>query len=484
MINENGRNIYSMNRTFNHDNYNYASNPNINRTQTKPFGTTALENARKSLDLLKDKKEDELFKMLQHKIKSEHLKYKTADKFCQRQKKFEDFKKEIDKKNRDILNEKKIMQKDKFLYQNALYERLKESSRVKNNLFQYRTQNKEKNMKNKNKKKIEDLQIKKEEEDWKNCEVQNRLNILNENDQKRRNEIGRILKKKCEKRISKLARKANEQKIIKEQLSYEKRQEINANLEIIKKRQIQFNKSFKEKEKNKIKTIDRIRKKKQEEFEERKLQNRDRLEDHEYRINLIKQNDSKKNKNYFIKKEKHEEKLKLINKEKERKKEERKIIMGEKDAQIKNNLKYCEMKFNNFINSTEQKIKNREEDKNRIMEKKKLNHINKINANYQLEKEMEYKINEMRLNDSINRDKEREILDKKKNDTFNFYNKKQNINNQKRIINDSYNNQRIFYSNRIDELMYRKPMNQNGLRDVRYILSGNPRLASIVDNIQ
>lgn len=480
MINEN---INSMNRTFNHDNYNYASNPNIN-IQRIPFGTTALKNARKSLESIKNKKEDELFSMLQHKIKTEYLKYKTADKFYQKQKNFEKFKNKIDKKNRDILKERKIMQNEKFLLQNGLYEHLKQLSMDKNKMFHYRKKKKEENIEYKYLKKIQNLKIKKEEEDWKNREVQNRFNILNENDQKKRDELGRTLKKNCEKKIAKLAHIANEQKINREQLSYEKRQVIDTNLELIKKNRIRFNKSCKEKEINKLNTIDKIRKKKQKYFEERKLQNLDRLEDHEYRINLIKWNDTNKNKSYYNKKKEQEKRLKLFNMEKEKNKEERKIKMGEKEAHIKNNLQYCEMKLNNFKNKTEKKIKKRENDTEKIMEKKKLNHINIKNANYQLEKEMEYKITEMRINESKMRNKKRKILDKNKNETINFYNKKQNINEQIRNINDNYSNHRIFYSNAIDEVMYRKPMNKSALREVKYILSNHQNLASIVDNIQ
>ena len=286
------------------------------------------------------------------------------------------------------------------------------------------------------------------------------------------------------KKKAKLAHIANEQKINREQLSYEKRQVIDTNLELIKKNRIRFNKSCKEKEINKLNTIDKIRKKKQKYFEERKLQNLDRLEDHEYRINLIKWNDTNKNKSYYNKKKEQEKRLKLFNMEKEKNKEERKIKMGEKEAHIKNNLQYCEMKLNNFKNKTEKKIKKRENDTEKIMEKKKLNHINIKNANYQLEKEMEYKITEMRINESKMRNKKRKILDKNKNETINFYNKKQNINEQIRNINDNYNNHRIFYSNAIDEVMYRKPMNKSALREVKYILSNHQNLASIVDNIQ
>ena len=130
------------------------------------------------------------------------------------------------------------------------------------------------------------------------------------------------------------------------------------------------------------------------------------------------------------------------------------------------------------------KIKKRENDTEKIMEKKKLNHINIKNANYQLEKEMEYKITEMRINESKMRNKKRKILEKNKNETINFYNNLQNINEQIRNINDNYSNHRIFYSNAIDEVMYRKPMNKSALREVKYILSNHQNLASIVDNIQ
>ena len=96
---------------------------------------------------------------------------------------------------------------------------------------------------------------------------------------------------------------------------------------------------------------------------------------------------------------------------------------------------------------------------------------------------MEYRINEMKINDSIYREKKRIKLNERRDKINNFLNERQLISEEKRNINDDFDNQYTFYSRKIDELMYKKPMNKKVLNDINDIVSNNKKLSGLVQNI-
>jgi hypothetical protein len=482
-MNINERKNYSFNNTFINDNQKRYNGRIIIKRQKKPYGTTALENARKSLEYLRDKKENELYSMLQHKIKSEFMKYKTADKFYKKQRHLDNVKDKLHDKKQSELYERQMMQNERLLTQNELNEYQKKIEKDKIAKYQCLFKKREKNIAFNNLKKIEKMNIKKGEEEMKNEEIKYRLNILSEKDKERRYEIDRIMKEKDEERKIKMARKASEQKFYNDQKNLEKRYEIDSALQLLKNKQMKYNDAYKQKEIKKNEKMEKLNLKKLKEIEEKGFQNMYRLADHEYRYELIKRNYSQKNKDYFDKQKKNEEKIIVLKFKKERKNEERKQMIKENDLNIKNNLMNCEINNNNFKNRVRNKILSREKATEKLLEEKKLKNMRKREEHSELEKEMEYRINETKINDSIYREKKRIKLNERRDKINSFLNERQLISEEKRNINDDFDNQYTFYSRKIDEMMYKKPMNKKVLNDINDMVSNNRKLGGLVQNI-
>ena len=479
----NERKNYSFNNTFCNDNQNKSNNNIISKKKRKEYGTTALEKARKSLEYLRDKRENELFSMLQHKIKSEFIKYKTADKFYKKQEHFDNIKDKLNIQKKNDLNERKIMQNERIQTQNVLNEYQNQLKRDKIKRYQNLYNEKEKKIEYNILKKIEKMKIKKGEEEMKNEEIKYRLNILNERDEKRRYEIDRAMREKDEERKIKMARKTSEQKFSNGQKELEKCYKIDSALELIKNKQMKYNDKYKQKEINDIEKIEKLNLKKLRQIEDREYQNKYRFAAQEYRYELIKRNYSQKNKNYFDKKKKQEKNILLLKNEKERKREERKQMMEEKDLNIKNNLKNCEIICNNFKNRVRNKILDREKATEKLLEEKNRKNMRKREEHLETEKEMEYRIKEMKINDNIFREKKRLLLNNRKDKISNFVNERQLISEEKRNINDDFHNQYTFYSTKIDELMYKQPMNNKVLNDINDMVCNNKKLSGLVQNI-
>ena len=98
-------------------------------------------------------------------------------------------------------------------------------------------------------------------------------------------------------------------------------------------------------------------------------------------------------------------------------------------------------------------------------------------------KEKEYVIQQIELDDSFKRNKKREELDEKKQKINDFLNEKQMINENKVYINDNFNNEYNFYSKKINEMMYKRPMDKSSLNNIQEMFYDNQKLAGMIQNI-
>jgi len=455
----------------------------INNRRRKPYGTTALENARRSLEILKEKKEDLLFTRLQHKIKTEYLKYKTFSKYNKKQNHFNNIQDKLHIKKQNDLYNRQLEYNERFQNHYELERIQKHLKKEKINRYNYIYQQKEKKIIQNNLNKQNKLKDKYDEEEIKNQEAQYRLNCLNKNDEKRRNDLFNTIKKNCEKRVYKKAQKECENRYNIEQKNYEKAQQINAAIYLLERKQKLYHKNYEKKQKQDIEKMNKLNKRKEEESQERKLNNYYRYASHDYLIKTINKKDNQRNKDYFNK-QKIIEKNKILKKiENDKKSAERRELMEEKNDTIKFNLKNCEINENKFRDRVRYKILDREKKTEKILHDKQVEHNRKKEENEEKEREMEYIKNRMELDDSFKRNKKREELDKKKEDIDNFENKRERINDKKREINDNYNNQYNYYSQKIDNLMYNRHMDNTALNNVREMFYDNRNLAGIVQNV-
>ena len=151
---------------------------------------------------------------------------------------------------------------------------------------------------------------------------------------------------------------------------------------------------------------------------------------------------------------------------------------------IRYNLNNCEIALNQFKENTVNKILEREQITKNIMDIMKSKEIEKQEEDYNLEKERELKIKQMRRDDSLIRDKERENLDKKAQKIDEFLAQKELINQKKIKINDNFNEQYKYYTNKIDNLMCKRPMDKVSLNHIKDMVSVNPNLSGIVQNLE
>lgn len=475
---------------------NYSSNNNINtnpsyyRPQSHkinrkkvPFGTTALLKAKKALEQLRDKKENELFSRLQYKIKTEYLKYKTFKNYEKRQNRFDKY---LDIRNynkKNDLFEKQLLESEKYQNHYLLNEKKKKEAKDKINNFENEYKRKEDkinfNLSQINQKMRENLG----EEEIKSLEAHYRLKSLENQDKKRRYMIDKMMREKDEKRRIRLACMKSDQKLYLEQKNLEKFQEIEMALNLLKNKQNQFNRMYMLKQKKDLEKIEKLNIRKQNEQKERKLNNYYRVANHEYQIELIQNNDNKKNQDYFRKKKIIEKNQILIQKEKDQKSAERKQMIEEKNDFVKFKINTCEMISNKFRENTKNKILERQEKAEKILNDRKIEHLMKIEENKERSREREYIIKKIELDEDFKRDKKREQMDGKKAKIDKFLYEKQNIDNKRRDINDQINNEYNFYSNQINELMYKRPMNKSALNNIKDMVYDNPKLAGLTQNI-
>lgn len=474
--------IYSSNKNIN--NHQCDDRPKSHKSNRKKilFGTTALLNAKKALKQLQDKKENELFSRLQHKIKTEYLKYKTLKNYQKKEKRFDEYLKIRNYNKKNDLYERQLLESEKNEIHYLLNKKKQKEARDKINNFEYIYKKKEDkinfNLSQINQKMKENIG----EEEMKNQEAQYRLKSLENQDKRRRYMIDRMMKEKDEKRRIKLERMASDQKFYLEQKNLEKRQEIDATLDLLRNRQIQFNKMYKMKQKRESEKMDRLNIRKQNEQKERELNNYYRFANHEYLIGQIQSCDNQRNNDYYRKLKIIEKNKILIQKEKDKKSAERKQMFEEKNDFVKFKLNNCEIMSNKFREDTKNKILERQERAEKVLNDKKIEHLMKVEENKERSREKEYIIKQIELDDNFKRDKQREEMDAKNEKINEFLYEKQAIDNKKRYINDNFTNEYNFYSNQIDEIMYKRPMDKIALNNIKGMVCDNPKLAGLAQN--
>ena len=411
-----------------HRNHSYViSNQKKSR---KPFGTSALENARKALEQIRDKREIELFSMLQHRIKDEYLKYKTFTKYNTKQKRLDKFHNRLDENKKANLLERQMEENERLQTHYDLNEYQNKLRNDKIHRYKLMNKQKENRMKSKDDERNEELRQKKLDSDARMQETQYRFYNINEEDKIRRYSLDKKMREKDRYRKNMLG-------LIKE--SKEENSKMN---------------SF------------------------------HRKSEHEHRLKLIKDYDIEKNKEYIKKSKDKEKYLKLFQNQKQEKYEEKRQMLQEKEYNIRMNLNNCEIAENLFRKKVQQKILDREISTKKLQDKFKSKWEVKIGENHQQEQDMEYRINQMKLDDNLKREKKRKELLMKNQQIDKFLKNMHSISEEKRFVNDNFSNKYNSYSNQITNLLYKRPMDRTALNNVQDIVSDNPNLAGVVQQVK
>ena len=427
------KNNYSLSNRMNgkkssHRNHSYViSNQKKSR---KPFGTSALENARKALEQIRDKREIELFSMLQHRIKDEYLKYKTFTKYNTKQKRLDKFHNRLDENKKANLLERQMEENERLQTHYDLNEYQNKLRNDKIHRYKLMNKQKENRMKSKDDERNEELRQKKLDSDARMQETQYRFYNINEEDKIRRYSLDKKMREKDRYRKNMLG-------LIKE--SKEENSKMN---------------SF------------------------------HRKSEHEHRLKLIKDYDIERNKEYIKKSKDKEKYLKLFQNQKQEKYEEKRQMLQEKEYNIRMNLNNCEIAENLFRKKVQQKILDREISTKKLQDKFKSKWEVKIGENHQQEQDMEYRINQMKLDDNLKREKKRKELLMKNQQIDKFLKNMHSISEEKRFVNDNFSNKYNSYSNQITNLLYKRPMDRTALNNVQDIVSDNPNLAGVVQQVK
>lgn len=396
----------------------------------KPYGATALENARKALENLRDKREIELFSMLQHKIKDEYLKHKTFTKYDTKQKRLDLFKDRLDECKKANLLERQMEENERFQMHYDLNEYQQKLRNDKIHRYKLMYENKENRMKSKNDERSEEIRQRKLDSDARMQETQYRLyNIIEED----------------------------------------------------KMRRYSLDKRMKEKDKKIKNTLGLMRESRD---ENSKMNAFYRKSEHEHRLKLIKNYDIEKNNEYIKKSKDKENYLKRFQNEREEKYEEKRQMLQEKEYNIRMNLNNCEKAENIFRKKVKQKIIDREISTKKLQDKFKSKWEKKIGENHQQEQDMEYRINQMKINDNLKREKKRREILKKHQQIDKFLKNMNSVSEEKRFVNDKFFNRFNSYSDKITNLLYKRPMDRTTLNNVQDIVSDNPNLAGVVQQVK
>ena len=143
----------------------------------------------------------------------------------------------------------------------------------------------------------------------------------------------------------------------------------------------------------------------------------------------------------------------------------------------------CEIASDNFREKTKNKIIERALITQKIKDNNKLIHAQKQEDNEERFKQIEFNKQQLELYDNLKKDQKMKEIDERKDKINNFLNEKEKINEEKRYINDNFTNQYNFYSQEINELMYKRPMDKTSLNNIRDMVSQNPNIAGITYNI-
>ena len=174
----------------------------------------------------------------------------------------------------------------------------------------------------------------------------------------------------------------------------------------------------------------------------------------------------------------------MFQNQKQEKYEEKRQMLQEKEYNIRMNLNNCEIAENLFRKKVQQKILDREISTKKLQDKFKSKWEVKIGENHQQEQDMEYRINQMKLDDNLKREKKRKELLMKNQQIDKFLRNMHSISEEKRFVNNNFSNRYNSYSNQITNLLYKRPMDRTTLNNVQDIVSDNPNLAGVVQQVK
>ena len=428
----NGQNqrYYLNNNAVNFNPDYHTSNFSVSKSQDKPFGFTALEISRKSVENLQKKRDLQLFSMLHHKVKDEYLKYKTFLKFERKQKNIDDYLDALYYKRWNDFNERQIRNNDRLLSHDNLYEMQKNNYRNKIIKYKINCEEKEKRFNERKLKRAEELQRKKEENEEKMQENEYRLNNIVLEDKKRRNSIDKLMQKKGKEREEKLENKKNQHLLEIQKKNIVKQEQLNQNLDILLKKRIEFN--------NKV---------------------------------LLKHN--------------REEEQVLVLKLKKNDENNEKIQMNlEKQDMHKNLYNSCILAQTQFKEKVKNKIKERHRSARKIKENIDLKNDRKFKDNQESEILKHIKIDQMKEEDRQKRDDKRKEMDDKMKKIDSFINERGLLNQRRKDIDNEFSHDLVYFSNEIQNLMYRRQMDNKALNNVKNMVITNPKLADITNGIE
>ena len=136
-----------------------------------------------------------------------------------------------------------------------------------------------------------------------------------------------------------------------------------------------------------------------------------------------------------------------------------------KQKQIENKLELKNFVLKNF----KYKIQKKNEEKKKELE-----------LNLQLRN---FKINQLNTENFEKREKMRKEIEKRNNDIDRFLNEKEKIKEHKRNIIDYYANKYHMYSNRIDNILYKKDLDNKAISEINMMANHDPSLIGLTQNM-
>ena len=206
----------------------------------------------------------------------------------------------------------------------------------------------------------------------------------------------------------------------------------------------------------------------------------EKFQNHSYLLTI--QNQIKRDKiNQYIRDyRKKEQKSKLIREkelakrmEKENEYPKDEILKRLEDIKLKEKLLQAKLRL---------KLHNKDLYLNKFKEEEeKKCQLRKINLE-NLIKERNYRINLLRYDEDKLREEKRKELEKKSDDINKFLFSKELINEEKININDNYSIKYQKYKNRIDNILYKKSLDEEALNRIKFMTSFDPALSGLGQN--
>ena len=156
----------------------------------------------------------------------------------------------------------------------------------------------------------------------------------------------------------------------------------------------------------------------------------------------------------------------------------------EKQDMHKNLYNSCILAQTQFKEKVKNKIKERHRSARKIKENIDLKNDRKFKDNQESEILKHIKIDHMKEEDRQKRDDKRKEMDDKMKKIDSFINEKELLNQRRKDIDNEFSHDLVYFSNEIQNLMYRRQMDNKALNNVKNMVITNPKLADITSGIE